>query len=290
MTSGLLPASAPGRHPSLVRRVTAPMRSRWAILALAILLAAIVLGPALRQVDPDALDLGNAAAGSSAAHPFGTDESGRDVLARLLSGGRVSLSVGLAAVVCSLLAGLSLGAVAGYRRGAIDTVVMRFTDAMLSMPTIFLVIAALTFLGATTTGLVVAIGATSWMGIARLVRGEMLSLREQPFVEASRALGAPGRRIVWRHVLPHVGPSIIINATLGIGSAILTESTLSFLGLGVQPPAASWGNMLSGAQNYLTSTPRLALYPGVLIVITVVAINVVGDVLRSALDPADRSA
>ena len=289
MTGVLPPVSAAGRHVSLFRRVTAPMRSRWAILALTILLAGIIAGPAIRHVDPDALDLGNAAAMPSAAHPFGTDESGRDVLARLLYGGRVSLSVGLAAVYCSLLVGVSLGALAGYRRGAIDTVVMRFTDAMLSIPTIFLVIAALTFLGATTTGLVVAIGATSWMGIARLVRGEMLSLRERPFIEASRALGAPGRRIVWRHVLPHVGPSIIISATLGVGTAILTESALSFLGLGVQPPAASWGNMLSGAQNYLTSAPRLALYPGAFIVITVVAINVLGDVLRGALDPAGRS-
>jgi peptide/nickel transport system permease protein len=232
------------------------------------------------------LDLGNAGAKPSSAHPLGTDESGRDVLARLLSGGRVSLAVGLAAVGCSLLVGISLGALAGHRRGAIDTIVMRFTDAMLSIPTIFLVIAALTFLGATTPGLVLAIGATSWMGIARLVRGEMLSLREQPFVEASRALGAPGSRIVWRHVLPHVGPSIITNATLGIGTAILTESALSFLGLGVQPPAASWGNMLSGAQNYLASAPRLALYPGAFIVVTVVAINVLGDALRGSLDTA----
>ncbi len=277
------------RHVPLFRRVTSSTRSRGALLLLAVLLAAIVIGPAIRRVDPNALDLGNAAATLSSAHPLGTDESGRDVLARLLSGGRISLSVGLASVVCSLFVGISLGALAGHRRGPVDTVVMRFTDAMLSIPTIFMVIAALTFVGATTSGLIVAIGATSWMGIARLVRGEMLTLREQLFVEASRALGAPGGRIVWRHVFPHVVPSIIINATLGIGTAILTESALSFLGLGVQPPAASWGNMLSGAQNYLTSAPRLALYPGACIVATVVAINVLGDVLREALDPAGSS-
>ncbi|MEP7346861.1 MAG: ABC transporter permease [Gemmatimonadaceae bacterium] len=279
----------PHGHTLLLRRVMSSTRSRWALFVLAVLLAAIIIGPAIRDVDPTTLDFANTAAKPSLAHPLGTDESGRDTLARLLSGGRVSLSVGLAAVFCSLFAGISLGALAGYRRGPVDTVVMRFTDAMLSIPTLFLVITALTFLGATTPGLIVAIGATSWMGIARLVRGEMLSLREQPFVEASRALGAPGRRIVWRHVLPHIGPSIVINATLGIGTAILTESALSFLGLGVQPPAASWGNMLSGAQNYLTSAPRLALYPGAFIVVTVVAINVLGDVLRDALDPAGSS-
>lgn len=268
----------------------APRRARWAILTLSLLLLAIVIGPLVMQVDPNVLDLGDAAAPPSRAHPLGTDESGRDVLARLLSGGRVSLSVGTAAVCCSLLVGISLGALAGFRRGTLDTLVMRLTDAMLSIPTIFMVIAALTFLGATTTGLIVAIGATSWMGITRLVRGEMLTLREQPFVEASRALGATEGRTVWRHVLPHVVPSIIVNATLGIGTAILTESALSFLGLGVQPPAASWGNMLSGAQNYLASAPRLALYPGAFIVTTVVAINVLGDVLREAIEPESSSA
>ncbi|MFN8582981.1 MAG: ABC transporter permease [Gemmatimonadaceae bacterium] len=268
----------------------ADVRARWCMVILGALLAAIVLGPELRRVDPTALDLGNAIARPTLAHPLGTDESGRDVLARLLSGGRVSLSVGVAAVACSLLVGISLGALAGYRRGVLDTVIMRFADAMLSIPAIFLVIAALTFLGATTPGLVVAIGATSWMGVARLVRGEMLSLREQLFVEASRALGTSGPRVVWHHVLPHVGPAVIVNATLGIGTAILTESALSFLGLGVQPPAASWGNMLSGAQNYLTSSPRLALIPGLFIVVTVVAVNMLGDVLRDTLEPemADR--
>ncbi len=268
------------------RRLLADRRSAWSLAVLTVLVLAIILGPELRNVDPTRLDLQHVIAAPSAQHPLGTDESGRDVLARLLAGGRVSLSVGLAAVVCALVVGISLGALAGYLRGATDTVIMRFTDAMLSIPTIFLVIAALTFAGATTLGLVLAIGATSWMGVARLVRGEMLSLREQLFVEASRALGTPGARVVWRHVLPHIGPSIIVNATLGVGTAILTESALSFLGLGVQPPAASWGNMLSNAQNYLSSAPRLALYPGVFILLTVVAINVLGDVLREALDPS----
>lgn len=272
-----------------LRRAIASTGARWSLLLLGMMLAAIVFGPVIRPVDPNALDLANAAAPPSVAHPLGTDESGRDVMARLLYGGRVSLAVGLASVVCSLMVGISLGTVAGTHRGTVDAVVMRFTDAMLSIPTIFLVIAALTFLGASTVGLIAAIGATSWMGLARLVRGEMLSLREQPFVEASRALGAPEARVAWRHVLPHVVPSIVITATLGVGTAILTESALSFLGLGVQPPAASWGNMLSGAQNYLASTPRLALFPGLFIVATVVAINVLGDAMRDALDPSGAS-
>ncbi|MFN8571110.1 MAG: ABC transporter permease [Gemmatimonadaceae bacterium] len=273
--------------PEPVRRhMLRDRRAFWCILVLALLLLAIVLGPIVRTIDPARMDLEHVIASPSSQHPFGTDEGGRDVLARLLAGGRVSLSVGLAAVCCSLVVGISLGALAGYLRGATDAVIMRFIDAMLSIPTIFLVIAALTFAGATTVGLVLAIGATSWMGVARLVRGEVLSLREQLFVEASRALGAPGLRVVWRHVLPHVGPSIIVNATLGVGTAILTESALSFLGLGVQPPDASWGNMLSGAQNYLSSAPQLALFPGLFIVLTVVAINVLGDVLRETLEPS----
>lgn len=276
-------SAAPGTLVAAWRHVR---RGRWAIVLLLTVILAVALGPIIRPVDPTALDLSNIAASPSPQHPLGTDESGRDVLARLLAGGRVSLSVGCSAVLFSLIFGISLGVAAGYRSGAVDALIMRLTDAMLSLPTIFVVIAALTFLGSTTLGLVLAIGATSWMGIARLVRGEMLSLREQPFVEASRALGAAEARVAWRHMLPHLGPSIVVNATLGIGTAILTESALSFLGLGVQPPAASWGNMLSGAQNYLTSTPRLAVFPGLFIVLTVIAINVLGDRLRDGLEPA----
>jgi len=260
-------------------------RAAWALAVLALLVVALAFGPLAYRVDPDALDLANIGARPGATHPLGTDESGRDVLSRLLIGGRVSLAVGTAAVLCALALGLSLGSLAGLAGRRFDTVVMRFTDAMLSIPTFFVVIAAVTFLGGGIAGLVVAIGATSWMGLARVVRGELLTIREQPYVEAARSLGARPWRVFARHALPHVLPSVIVNATFGVGTAILTESALSFLGLGVQPPAASWGNMLSNAQNYLYTTPWLAVYPGVLILVTVVAVNVFGDALRDALEP-----
>jgi peptide/nickel transport system permease protein len=260
-------------------------RAPLALGVLALLMAGLAFGPIAYRVDPNALDLANIGARPGAAHPLGTDESGRDVLSRLLIGGRVSLAVGTAAVLCAIAMGLSLGALAGLAGRRLDAVVMRFTDAMLSIPTFFVVIAAVTFLGGNITGLVVAIGATSWMGLARVVRSELLTIREQPYVEAARSLGARPWRVFARHALPHVLPSVIVNGTFGVGTAILTESALSFLGLGVQPPAASWGNMLSNAQNYLYTTPWLAVYPGVLILVTVVAVNVFGDALRDALEP-----
>lgn len=271
--------------PGIWRRLLRRPDARWALVLLGVLVTAVLVGPLLRTTDPDVLDLSNVAAGPSAKHPLGTDETGRDILSRLLFGGRVSLSVGFAAVLFSLVVGVSLGALAGYRRGATDAFVMRLTDAMLSIPTIFLVITALTFFGSTIGGLVIAIGATSWMGLARLVRGEILAVREMPHVEASRAIGATDARIVREHILPHLLPSVIVNATLGVATAILTESALSFLSLGVRPPSASWGNMLSGAQSYLLTTPWLAAWPGVAIVLTVVAINVLGDALRDVTDP-----
>ena len=267
------------------RRSAVDGRGAVAAALLALLLLAAVLGPLFTSADPNALDLSNIGAPPGGAHWLGTDESGRDVLSRLLVGGRVSLAVGFAAVLCSVAVGVSLGALAGLTGRRADAAVMRFTDAMLSIPTLFLVIAALTFFGASLTGLVVVIGATSWMGLARLVRGELLTIREQTFVEAARALGARPLHVFLRHAFPHLVPSVVVNATFGVGTAILTESALSFLGLGVQPPAASWGNMLSNAQTYLSSTPWLAAYPGALILVTVVAVNVLGDAMRDALEP-----
>jgi peptide/nickel transport system permease protein len=269
------------------QRMLGDRRTRLAALALGVLVALAVLGPIARRTSATQLDLANAGAAPSLAHPFGTDESGRDVLSRVMEGGRVSLSVGVAAVLVSLIAGVMLGALAGYRRGWLDTTIMRLTDAMLSIPSIFIVITALTFFGSSVSSLVIAIGATSWMGLARLVRGELLSLREQPYIEAARALGARGLGLFGRHLLPHLLPSVIVNATLGVGTAILTESALSFLGLGVQPPAASWGNMLSGAQSALYALPWLAVYPGMMILATVVAVNVLGDALRDATEPRE---
>ena len=276
-------ASAIAATPAPPRTLRRDSRAVAGLVLLTIVVFAAVAGPWLHGVDPNLLDLGNAGAAPGARHPLGTDESGRDVLARLLAGGRFSLAVGFAAMVVSVIAGTVLGALAGVRRGWADTVVMRLTDAALSIPTIFVVISVLTFLGPAIPTLVLAIGATSWMGLARLVRGELLTLREMPFAEAAVALGERPVPLFARHLLPHLWPAVLVNATLGIGTAILTESALSFLGLGVQPPAASWGNMLSGAQSYLFSYPWLAVYPGAMIMATVVAINLVGEALGDRL-------
>jgi len=252
----------------------------------ALLAVIAVVGPLLYSTDPNALDLARAAQPPGEGHPLGTDESGRDVLGRLLAGGRVSLAVGFAAVACSGLLGLSLGALAGLGGRRVDSFVMRLTDAMMSVPALFLIITTLALFGTTVTGLVVAIGATSWMGLARLVRAELLAIREQDYVEAARALGTQPLRVLTRHAFPHLLPSVLVNVTFGVGTAILMESALSFIGLGIQPPAASWGNMLSNALTYLHASPALAIYPGVMILMTVISVNVLGDALRDAAEPS----
>ncbi|HEX9565168.1 MAG TPA: ABC transporter permease [Gemmatimonadaceae bacterium] len=269
----------PDGHASAHRRIVS------AGIMLGILIALAAIGPLLYQADPNQLDLSRAGELPGADHPLGTDEAGRDVLGRLLAGGRVSLAVGFAAVACSALLGLTLGALAALAGRRADALIMRATDAMLAIPALFLIIAALAFFGTSLAGLILAIGGTSWMGLSRLVRGELLAIREQPFVEAARALGARPWRVFGRHALPHLLPSVSVNLTFGVGTAILMESALSFLGLGIQPPAASWGNMLTNAQSYLYSTPWLAVYPGLLILVTVVSVNVLGDALRDATEP-----
>lgn len=253
---------------------------------LLLLTLAAIAGPALYHADPNLLDLSRAGAPPGPGHPLGTDESGRDVLSRLLAGGRVSLAVGFAAVACSALVGVSLGSLAGLGHRRADAVVMRLTDAMMAIPSLFLIITTLAIFGTSVPGLVLAIAGTSWMGLARLVRAELLSLREQAFVEAARALGARPARVFLRHAFPHLLPGVVVNVTFGVGTAILMESALSFIGLGIQPPSASWGNMLTNAQSYLYATPWLAVYPGLLILATVVAVNLLGDALRDAAEPA----
>ena len=252
---------------------------------IALLAVAAIVGPFLYTTDPNLLDLARAGEPPGSGHPLGTDESGRDVLGRLLAGSRVSLAVGFAAVCCSALLGLSLGALAGLGGRRLDSLLMRFTDAMMAVPALFLIITTLALFGTSVTGLVIAIGGTSWMGLARLVRAELLSIREQTFVEAARALGTRPAHLLIRHALPHLLPSVLVNVTFGVGTAILMESALSFIGLGIQPPSASWGNMLTNAQSYLYSSPWLAVYPGLLILVTVVAVNVLGDALRDAAEP-----
>ena len=260
-----------------------------AATTLATVIALAIVGPALYHASPVTMDLSLAGSGPTTAHLLGTDESGRDVLARLLAGARVSLTVGLSAVLLAVGLGTVIGAVAGLAGGWVDSLLMRLTDAALSVPALFVVILVLTFLGPSAFTLLCAIAATSWMGSARVIRGEVVELREQPYVEAARALGATRSTIIMRHLAPHLVPTVLVAATVGVPSAILTESALSFLGLGVQPPAASWGNMLSGAQTYLTSSPLLAVYPGVLILVTVLAVNALGDALRRSMKSDSRS-
>lgn len=243
------------------------------------------LAPIIAPYSPEQIDLGSTFAGPSPSHWLGTDENGRDVFARLLYGGRVSLIVGIVSVVVSTLVGTVLGGISGYAGGWIDSVVMRVTDAFLAIPTFFLLLTILTLFGTTLTNIVLIIGLTSWMNVARIVRGDVLKFRGEEYVTAARVLGANDARMVVRHILPQAVPSIIVSATLGVAFAIITESSLSFLGLGIQPPLPSWGNMLSASQQYVWTAPRLAIYPGILIVLTVLAYNTVGNALRDVLDP-----
>lgn len=222
---------------------------------------------------------------ASSEHWLGLDEAGRDVLARMLHGGRVSLGVGLASVVLSVVLGCLVGAVSGYFTGWPENVLMRLTDSLMALPTFFLLLIVLAIFGGGALTLTVVIGLTSWMGVARLVRSEVLRWREREFIEAARALGAKDGRIIVRHLLPQAVPSIIVATTLGVAGAILSEAAMSYLGLGIAPPNASWGNLLMNAQNYLFAAPRLAVYPGLMILLTVLAYNSLGDGLRDALDP-----
>ncbi|HSM58660.1 MAG TPA: ABC transporter permease [Candidatus Sulfomarinibacteraceae bacterium] len=241
--------------------------------------------------------------GPSLTHPFGTDTVGRDILARTIYGGQISLIIGLAAVILETILGVLIGAVAGYYGGKLDSILMRFTEAMLNIPQLFILIVMakffggkvpnLTLLGRTFSGsvivIIIIIALTSWMYLARIVRAEFLSLKENDFVMAARAIGTPTSDIIFRHILPNSIAPIIVAATLGVANAILAEAYISFLGLGVQPPTATWGNMLDGAYNYLEAAPWLWIFPGLLILFTVLSINFVGDGLRDALDPRSRA-
>jgi peptide/nickel transport system permease protein len=242
-------------------------------------------------------------AAPSAQHPFGTDTIGRDVLARTIYGGQISLIIGLLAVLIENIIGILVGALAGYYGGFIDSLLMRITEAMLNIPEIFLLIVMAKFfggqipeielLGRTFSGSVVVIvliiGFTSWMYLARIVRAQFLSLKENEFILAARATGTSNFEIIFRHILPNSIAPIIVSATLGVANAILAEAYISFLGLGVQPPTATWGNMLDGANNYLESAPWLWFFPGLLILLTVLSINFLGDGLRDAIDPRSRA-
>ena len=224
----------------------------------------------------------------SPAHPFGTDQLGRDQLSRLMHGARTSLSVGLVATLVAAGLGTTLGALAGYYGGLADAVIMRLVDFMFSIPRLLLLLVVAALFGSGLNVVILLIGLTSWMHVARLVRGSFLSLKEKEFVEAARSLGASDARLIVRHILPNAFGPVTVAATLSVGSAILVESTLSYLGYGVQPPTPSWGNMLQNAQSEMYAAPWLAIFPGAFILLTIISVNFVGDGLRDALDPQQR--
>lgn len=250
-----------------------------------LLFAVSLLAPLIAPYDPGAIDLKNVLASPSWEHWFGTDQLGRDVLSRMIWGARISLKVGFVATGLAILIGTLLGAVAGYYGGWIDAAIMRFVDVMLCFPTFFLILAVIAFLEPSIWNIMIVIGLTGWMGVTRLVRADFISLRERDFVRAAKAIGAGDGRIIFLHILPNAMASILVAATLGIAGAILTESALSFLGIGVQPPTPSWGNILTAGKDNIDIAWWLSLYPGLAILITVVGYNLLGEGIRDASDP-----
>jgi len=244
-----------------------------------------LFSPYISRYDPSKIDVGQILIPPNTRHWMGTDESGRDVMSRMIYGARISMLVGFVAVGITTLIGIFFGAIAGYYGGKIDAVIMRFVDIMLCFPTFFLILAVIAVLEPSLRNIMIVIGVTSWMGVARLVRAEFLSLKEQEFVQAARAFGASDFRIIFRHLLPNAMAPVLISATFGIAGAILTESALSFFGLGVQPPTPGWGNILSSGYKYIDFAHWLSIFPGLAILITALGYNLLGEGLRDALDP-----
>ena len=264
-------------------------RNRLAVAGLAVcvlLILASLFAPLLAPHDPLQISiLDKFAPPGSPGYPLGADEVGRDLLSRLLWAGRISLLVGFAAMAVTISVGSAVGLVSGYFGGRTDATLMRLTDALLCFPTVFLLLVLASFVGASLLSITLIIGLTSWMELARILRNQTLSLRQRDFVQASEALGASHARLIARHLLPNTLAPILVAATLNIANAVLAESYISYLGYGIQPPEASWGNMLNNAQSYFNAAPWVALFPGVLITLTVAGFNFVGDGLRDALDP-----
>lgn len=261
---------------------------RLAVASLAALLLLVLLvlfGPTLSPYNPEHTNLNLRYEPPSPTHLMGTDSLGRDLLTRIMFGGRVSMTIGVLAMTVAITLGVVLGGLAGFYGGVADALLMRFVDMMLSFPRLFLLILFSVFFGGHFLTVVLLLGALSWMGVSRIIRASFLSLKERQFVEAAKALAVPNRVIMTRHLLPNALAPIIVAATLGIATAIIAESTLSFLGLGIQPPTPSWGNMLKDAQTDMSIAPWTAVFPGLAIFVTVVAINFIGDGLRDALDP-----
>ncbi|MCR4434318.1 MAG: ABC transporter permease [Clostridiales bacterium] len=258
------------------------------LIIIAILTFVAIFGKWLMPYDPNYSDMAISFQPPSTAHWFGTDQLGRDIFSRIIDGTHISLTVGLSAVAISLTIGTILGAVAGYRGGKTDAVIMRFMDMMLAIPSILLAIAFMAALGKGIDKAVIAIGLVSIPEYARIVRGCILSVKENDYVQAAKVVGNKDVRIVFKHIVPNILSSIVVRATLGISTAVLDTSALGFLGLGVQPPFAEWGDMLGRARGFIFSAPHTLVFPGIAITITVLAFNLLGDGLRDALDPKSR--
>jgi peptide/nickel transport system permease protein len=284
---GLAATPVVRKSPSVWRRFRRHRLAMAGLTILGVLVFLAVFAPLLTRHAPEAIDLSAYRVGPSLDHPLGTDKAGRDIFSRLLYAGRVSLSVGLVAVSIYTVIGVVLGALAGYFGGWVDSTIMRLADVVLSFPTLIIIITLASVLGPSIYNVMLAIGLLGWPPIARLLRGELLSLREREFVIGARAVGCSDMRLIFRYLLPNAMAPVLVAATFGIAYAILIEAGLSFLGLGVQPPTSSWGNMLTDAQSLtvLESMPWAWLPPGLMIALAVLSINFIGDGLRDALDP-----
>jgi peptide/nickel transport system permease protein len=298
------PSVAPAASPRLGADLLAkPARGPWQIafdhfkqskiavlgvIVLTVLVLTSIFANSLAPYAENEIDLFNITAQPSPEHRLGTDELGRDELSRLMYGGRVSLSVGVGAAVISALLGIVVGAISGFYGGWADTILMRFVDLMLAFPAIFMLLILFSMYGSSILSVVVFLGVFSWMWLARVIRGEFMSLKKRDFVEAARAIGVPDGTIIRRHLLPNVTAGIIVATTLNVAYAMLAEATLSFLGFGVPPEVPTWGNMLNAARPYFVTVPLLAIAPGLTLTFAVLAINFVGDGLRDAFDPRGR--
>jgi len=263
-------------------------RNRLALtgaIIVVLLIVVAIFADIISPYDPMAIDVHNVLSPPSRAHPFGTDDLGRDVLSRMLYGSRVSLRVGFVAVGLAMMVGVIIGSIAGFYGGKVDAILMRFVDIMLAFPTFFLILAVIAILEPSIYTIMAVIGFTGWMDVARLVRAEFLTLKERDYVIAARSIGAGNLRIIFRHILPNALSPVFVAATFGIAGAILIESGLSFLGLGVQPPSPSWGNILTSGKDNIEVAWWLSLFPGLAILVTVLSYNLVGEGLRDALDP-----
>lgn len=280
---------ARGRRWAVLRQAARTRLGPLGVMVMLVTVLVALLAGVISPYDPLKQDLGNTLARPDRAHLMGTDNVGRDVLSRMIWGTRVSLMAGFGSVALALVTGGVLGLLAGYAGGRTDSLVMRLMDAVLSFPPLVLALALGAVLGAGLTGVVIALGVVYTPTFARLMRGQVLTITARDYVEAARALGAPGWRIAWHHVLPNAAAPIVVQASLSVAFAILAEASLSFLGLGIQPPGASWGSMINAGRGYLQQAPWIVFWPGAALFVTVVGLNFVGDAVRDALDPRLRS-